>query len=238
MKISKIMKKKTVTVNEELVCTFCEKEFKRASTLLNHTCEKKIRWLNKDLPSNRIGYHAWLEFYRRNTNRKQRSYEEFIKSSYYKVFVQFGIYCSDIKAVNVGRYVDWLLTNQTKIQAWTADSTYNKFLMHFLLIEDPYDAVHRSSEYCIDLAKKESIQPIDCLRKLNPNKLCYAISNGKISPWILYQSSSGTQFLDTLNPESVKMIIEYIDPEKWAKKFAENKIVTSKIKQLLHDIGY
>jgi hypothetical protein len=76
------------------------------------------------------------------------------------------------------------------------------------------------------------------LRYGNANKLCYAITTGKISPWMLYQSDSGTRFLDTLNEGHVKMIIDYINPEQWAIKFKRDTDVTKQIKDTLKEAGY
>ena len=67
---------------------------------------------------------------------------------------------------------------------------------------------------------------------------CYAITTGKISPWILYQSESGVHFLETLNPENVKMIVDYIDPEKWALKFHRDPEQTKEVRELLSVAGY
>ena len=61
---------------------------------------------------------------------------------------------------------------------------------------------------------------------------------GKISPWMLYQSGSGVHFLDTLNQDHVKIIIDYINPEQWALKFHREPDLTKQIKDLLKTAGY
>ena len=62
-------------------CEFCKREFLRESTIMKHMCETKDRYLNKDKQGNRIGFQAWVQFYKKNTaTKKQKTYEEFIKS--------------------------------------------------------------------------------------------------------------------------------------------------------------
>lgn len=220
-------------------CDFCGRSFLRETTISKHLCEYKQRWINKDLQGNRIGFQAWLQFYKKNSStKKKRTYEEFVKSAYYTAFVKFGTYCSDANVLNVGRFVDWLLKNQVKIDSWNTDKNYTKFLIEYLREEDPLDAVARSIETTQKLAETETIQTKDVLRYANRNRICYAITTGKISPWMLYQSESGTKMLDELDPTQIKMIIEYINPELWAIKFKRNQDKVIEVKELLLTAGY
>lgn len=220
-------------------CDFCGREFKRANTLLRHICEYKHRWLEKDRKGNRIAYQAWLHFYEKNTlHKKKRDYTDFIKSSYYTAFIKFGNYCVEVNVSNVYAYMDYLTKNKIRIDTWNTDTVYTKFLIEYLREEDPLDAIARSIEATIDLAKIEQIESHDVLRYGNKNRICYAITSGKISPWMLYHSTSGTKFLDTLDETQVKMIIDYIDPEKWAVKFKRDNDQVLQVKNLLQMGGY
>ena len=220
-------------------CEFCKREFLKESTTLRHICETKRRWLDKDNHGNRIAFQCWLDFYKKNTSkRKNLAHEDFIKNPYYIAFVKFGNYCVSINAINIPRFIDWLLKNQTKIDNWCSDSTYTKYLVEYLRYEDAFDAIHRSVGNCINLAEDAGIQPQDILRYGNVNKICYAITAGKISPWLLYQSNSGTHFLDTLNEGHVKLIIDYINPEQWAIKFKRDADLTKRVKDTLSEAGY
>ena len=120
------------------------------------------------------------------------------------------------------------MKNQIKIDSWCSDTNYTKFLIDYLKVEDPMDAV----------AKDAGIETKDCLRYANRNRLVHAITNGKISPWLLYQSESGVKFLEDLDESQQKMIIDYINPEQWAIKFRRNSEVVSQVKELLNAAGY
>lgn len=206
---------------------------------MKHICENKRRWQDKDQPGNRIGFQCWLQFYVKNTaTKKQRTYLDFIKSSYYLVFVKFGHYCVNINALNIMRYADWLMKNKIKIDSWCSDTNYNKFLIEYLKDEDPLDAIARSIETSIELAKSENVESKDCLRYCNRNKICYAITNGKISPWMLYQSDSGIRFVESLDVTQQKMILDYINPEQWAVKFKRDSNIVNEVKALLNAAGY
>jgi len=220
-------------------CEFCKREFVKETTLFSHMCEYKHRWLEKDKHSNRVGFQAWLQFYQNNTiSKKSKSYEDFIKSAYYTAFIKFGAYCVGVNAINISRFTDWLLKNQIKIDNWCSDTTYNKYLVEYLRGENPFDAIHRSIETTIEWAEKDNILPKDYLRYGNTNRICQLICNGKISPWLLFQSNSGVSFLDTLTQDHVRMIFDYINPEQWALKFHREPDNVREIKEILHAGGY
>lgn len=239
MKILNSTKETLAIPDKKFGCEFCGRTFIRESTVLKHICEYKHRFLEKDRPSNRLGFQSWLQFYKKNSaSKKQRTYDEFIKSAYYTAFVKFGSHCVEINALNVSRFVDWLVKNQIKIDTWCSDNTYTKYLIEYIRVEDPLDAIHRSVETTIELAQQEGINSRDYLRYGNRNKICYAITSGKISPWMLFQSVSGVELMDKLDQTQVKMIIDYIDPEKWALKFHREPENVKQVKELLSIAGY
>jgi hypothetical protein len=203
--------------------------------MIKHLCESKRRWQDKDLPGNRIGFQSWVEFYKKNTtSKKPKTYVDFVKSAYYIAFVKFGHYCIGIKCINVNRYANWLLKNQIKIDSWCSDTNYNTFLIQFLKEEDALDAIARSIETTITLAKEENIQSKDYIRYGNRNRVCHLITNGKISPWMLYQSESGVDFLGNLDEGQQRLIMDYINPEQWAIKFKRNSEMVVQVKELLN----
>ena len=239
MKISQNTKKKEETNTAKFGCEFCNRQFLRESTVLKHICEYKHRWLEKDKLANRIAFQCFLDFYKKTSlNKKTKTYEDFIKSPYYTAFIKFTSYCIDINVISISRFLDWLLKNQIKIDTWTSDSVYTNFLIEYLRNEDPFDAIVRSVETTLVLAQAENIQCKDILRYGNVNKICYQITLGKISPWMLYQSESGKNFLSNLDETQVKMLIDYINPELWAIKFNRIPDIVIEVKDILNKAGY
>jgi hypothetical protein len=78
----------------------------------------------------------------------------------------------------------------------------------------------------------------DVLRYGNTNRICYSITTGKLSPWILYHSNSGKKFLDGLNDPQVALIIDYINPEQWKIKFNREPENVKQVKEILDLAGY
>lgn len=201
-------------------CAYCKKQFARETSIEVHMCEPKRRRLDKTERGVELGFQAYVRFYETmQGSAKFKTYDDFCESAYYKAFVKFGRYCVSTKTINPKQFMEWLLKHQKKIDKWASDQLYTEYLLDYLKVENVSDALSRAIEYSIDWAEKHSAPAHDCLRYGNSNAICYAIVTGRISPWVLYNSKSGTKFLSELSTEQVAMIWPYIDSDLWQKKF-------------------
>jgi hypothetical protein len=220
-------------------CEYCKKVFVKETSLESHMCESKRRHCEQTEPGPRLGLHAFLRFYEiAQGSKKTRTFEDFAKSAYYKAFVKFGRYCVDTKVINPNRMVDWLLKHNKKIDNWCSDRTYTEYLLDYIKIETVDDALARAIEYSMDWEEKTSYPAHDCLRYGNTNAICYAITTGRISPWVIYNSESGQKFLSELSSEQVAMIWPYIDSDTWQKKFAESAKDRAYAQEILTKAGW
>jgi hypothetical protein len=76
------------------------------------------------------------------------------------------------------------------------------------------------------------------LRYGNTNKICHLITSGKITGWVIFNSESGHEFLNNLNPEQLAIIFDYISPDKWQKIFKDYSGDTEYVKEMLKQAGW
>ena len=223
----------------ELTCGYCKKTFRRAESLVVHMCEPKRRRLDRSERGVELGFQSYLRFYEiAQAGKKVKTYDEFCESPYYRAFVKFGRYCVATRSVNPRQFTEWLLKNNKKIDNWASDKVYTEYLLDYLKVEAVDDALARSVEYSIDWSEKNSAPAHDCLRYGSTNVLCYAITAGRVSPWVIYNSESGQKFLSELNSEQVAMIWPYIDSDVWQKRFADRPEDVAYAKQILKTAGW
>jgi hypothetical protein len=110
--------------------------------------------------------------------------------------------------------------------------------MWYLTVEAVDDALARAIEYSIDWAEKQGNPSQDCVRYGNANALCYEITAGRISAWVIYNSESGQQFLSSLNSQQVAMIWPYIDSDLWQKKFSDYPADQAWVEDMLKKAGW
>jgi hypothetical protein len=76
------------------------------------------------------------------------------------------------------------------------------------------------------------------LRYGNVNALCHEITAGRISAWVIYNSSSGQEFLNNLNSEQVAMIWPYIDSDTWQRRFNDYPADQAWVEDILAKAGW
>ena len=223
----------------EHVCKYCEKSFKKESTLAVHLCEPKRRYQQQNEKGVQIGLNAYLRFHETTQgSAKFKTYDDFAKSPYYNAFVKFGRQCVMINAINVERYIDWLLKNNKKLDHWAKDSMYDEYLQQYLRTEALTDALQRAINYSISWGEEKGCEPHDLLRYGNSNTVTYAISTGRISPWIIYNCESGQQFLNNMNTEQIQIVWPWIDSDFWQKKFRDYPADQAYAEEILRQAGW
>jgi hypothetical protein len=77
----------------------------------------------------------------------------------------------------------------------------------------------------------------DYFRYGNSNRVCHHIATGRISPWIVFNCTSGVEFLESLGEEQVEMIVPWIDPDHWQRRFQDYLADTEWVKDVLEKAG-
>lgn len=220
-------------------CQYCKKSFAKETTLMVHVCEQKKRYQSQHETGIQLGLRAYQKFYEMSQGTgKPKTFDDFAKSPYYRAFAKFGQYCVSIRAVNVQQYTIWLLKNNKKIDNWCSDRVYGEYLLDYLRVESPMDALHRAIEQSIRWGHENEVPAHHYLRYGNTNTLCYAISTGRLSAWILYNCEAGTAFLAGLNSEQIAMIWPYIDADFWHKKLRDYPADVEYVKDILNQAGW
>ena len=204
-----------------------------------HVCEQKKRWQEQSERGVQLGLQGYLKFYEYTQgSAKLKSWTDFATSPYYRAFVKWGRYCVDVRVIQPERFLEWLLKNNKKIDNWCSDRLYTEYLVTHVQKETVNDALARAIEYSLDWSEKTGSPSHDCLRYGSANATCYAVTTGRISAWVIYNSESGQKFLAELNAEQVAMIWPYIDSDIWQKKFADYPGDQEYAKEILTQAGW
>jgi len=208
----------------EYKCKYCNKLFRKESTLAVHLCESKRRWQQENETGVQFGLRAYLRFYETTQgSARLKSYADFISSPYYNAFVRYGRYLVAIRAINPNSFNDWLLRQNKKIDFWCKDSFYEEWLLEYLKKEAPQDALERALKEMQDYADgNDSIAEFShYFCHGNTNRICHHITTGRISPWVIYNCDTGIEYLESLNTEQMDIVMPWIDPDYWGRKFKD-----------------
>lgn len=228
------------SVEKSFKCKYCSKEYRKESTLAAHLCESKRRWQQEKEVGVQFGLQAYLRFFEMTQgSAKLKSYADFVESPYYAAFVKFGRHMVAIKAVNPRAFIDYVIKENKKLDHWTHEKVYLEYLHAYLKKEAVQDALERAltemQDYADEIKTLASFK--DYFRYGNANRICHHISNGRISPWIVFNCDSGVEFLGNLGEEHVAMILPWIDPDFWQRKFQDYVADTEWVKMILKEAG-
>ena len=188
-------------------CQYCKKSFAKESTLAVHLCEPKRRRQQRGEHGVELGFQAYIRFYEiTQRSAKLKTYDDFCDSPYYSAFIKFGRYCVNTKTINPKQFLEWLLKHNKKLDKWASDAFYTEYLIWYLTIENVADALARAVEFGIEWGEKHQARECDCLRYGSTHAMCYAITTGRISPWVIYNCESGQGFLSNASSEQIQMI--------------------------------
>jgi hypothetical protein len=204
-------------------------------------CEPKRRWQQEKEVGVQLGLRAYLRFYEMSQgSAKLKSYTDFAESPYYNAFVKFGRHCQAIRCINFANYTDWLLKNNKKLDYWCKDTIYSEWLPDYLKKEAVQDALERALKEMQNYADDHPELKngfTDYFRYGNANRIVHHITTGRISPWVVYNSSSGIEFLEGLSEEQIAIVLPWIDPGHWQRKFQDYMADTEWTKDILKQAG-
>lgn len=217
-------------------CVHCGKSFMKEKTLFAHMCESKRRAMQKDEKRVQTGFYAFNQFYKLTQNaRKQKTYDEFCKSSYYNAFVKFGSFVNNVNPIHPERFIDYVIKSNVKLDHWCRDELYDQYLFEMLKIEPVETAVQRTLNHMMDWADTSGAAFEHYFMYVNLNKAVHDIRNGLISPWILLNCKSGKDLLAKLNDDQLDIVGPTLDLPYWIRKFKDQPGDTALVKEICEE---
>lgn len=207
-------------VEQPFDCVHCGKSFMKEKTLIAHMCENKRRFLQRDEKRVQTGFYTYTKFYQTTQNsKKQKTYEDFCKSSYYNAFVKFGSYINNINPLYPEKYIDYVIKSGVKLDHWCRDELYETYLYDIIKKEPVESAVQRTVQNMMAWADISQAEFNHYFLYVNLNKAVHDIKDGKISPWVVLNCKSGKDMLNKFTDEQLDLISPALDVSYWLKKF-------------------
>lgn len=201
-------------------------------------CEPKRRWLQKDEKRVQIGFYAFQRFYKISAGHKtDKTYEDFVKSSFYNAFVKFGSFINNVRPLYTEKYIDYVVTSGVKLDHWCKDELYEKYANDLIRKEGVETALERSINTMAEWATEKDSVYNHYFLYASSNRITWDIKDGKISPWLVLNCNSGKTALNNLNDEQLSMLGIVLDPKHWAVRFKRQPKDVELVKQVAKEAG-
>jgi len=224
-------------VEQPYSCGHCGKGFMQEKTLSVHVCEQKRRYIARKDKHVILGFDTFQRFYKFNqpSVKQDKTYEEFSKSPYYNAFVKFGSFVSNVNPLYPERFIQWIVQSGVKLDHWCRDELYEQYVLELIKSETVETALERSISHMMAWGETNTAQWNHYFHYVSLSRACYDIKDGKISPWIMLNSSSGKAMLQKLNDEQLASVQNIIDVPFWISKFKRLALDVELVKQVVKE---
>ena len=196
-------------------------------------CEQKRRALQKNEKRVQLGFLAFNRFYELGMNsKKNKTYEEFCKSSYYNAFVKFGSFLSNVKPLYPEKYIDYVIKSGVKLDHWCKEELYENYAIDLIKKEGVETALERSVNTMVEWAEENNSVWNHYFNYVSLNRAVWHIKDGKISPWLVLNCASGKAMLGKFNDEQLGLIYNIMDPQHWAMRFKRQRLDVDLVKEV------
>ena len=225
-----------LTGTTSFTCQYCNHKFTKEKTLAVHVCEQKRRALAKTERHVVLGYDTYNKFYKLTQNAKgDKSYDDFARSPYYNAFVKFGSFVSNVNPLYPDRFIHYVITSGVKLDHWCRDELYDKYVVDLVKTETVETALERSIKHMMEWGEANNAQWNHYFLYVSLSRATYDIKDGKISPWLLLNSSNGKALLKKLNDEQLSAISSIMDVPFWLNKFKKLPADVELVKQVVKE---
>lgn len=199
-------------------CEFCNKTFKRESTIISHRCVRKQRWVERDEKYMIMALELWVIFNNVTcslTNRKL-DFKTFIYTKECNAFVALAQHLIALRPISNRDFAVYLFRNNVPAKDWVKDSVYRQFVQTFVRKEQPMKGLERSLKTIYSWAEENEMAKTEFYKNVGPGTFVSMISNGRFSPWMFFLSSHIEDVICRLSQEQMRLINPYINPKLWA----------------------
>jgi len=218
-------------------CLHCGKSFMHEKTLVAHMCEKKRRALQENEKRVQAGFMAFNRFWYLSGHKKPKTYKEFCDTAYYNAFVKFGSFLNNVNPLYPEKFVEFVIKSGVKLDHWCRDELYETYLYDMIKQEPVESAVQRSIQTMMEWADDHNAEFNHYFNYVSLNKAVHDILNGRVSPWVILNSTMGQSMINKMSDEQLDMIAPAFDVPFWMKQFKEVPADVALVKEIIREVG-
>ena len=116
-----------------------------------------------------------------------------------------------------------MVKSGAKLDHWCREGLYEDYVLHLVKNEPVEVALQRTISHMLEWANNNNSVWNHYFNYVSTNRATFDIKDGKISPWLILNCTSGKKLLANLNDEQLSSVGVTIDPVFWQKKFKKHE---------------
>jgi uroporphyrinogen-III decarboxylase len=135
------------------------------------------------------------------------------------------------------KFIDYVIKSGVKLDHWCRDELYEQYLLDMLKVEPVESAVQRTLQTMMEWSDEHNANFAHYFDYVSLNKAVHDMLNGRISPWVILNCTSGKTMVSKMSDEQLSMITPVFDVKFWLKKFKEAPADVLMIQELCNETG-
>lgn len=230
------MSKKT----ESYQCKYCNKTYKKESTVLSHKCVNRDRYESRNTRQMDEAYRLWFNFMQINKfpiKKSEEPFMVFIKSSLFNTFYKFADYTINTYILDKDDFINDLFAEGVSYYDWESYKTKKSWVIKQTRRESPRNAIERAIVAMQEWSSLTGNDWTDFFNYATSERVILWVESGKLSPWIFYifDKETGDKLLSKFSNSDFDYIAEYIDPRAWQPLQIRYKKDVEEIRKILKD---
>ena len=223
-------------IEKVMLCTFCNKRFKRAAWFEKHTCDKKRRFERRtDVTS--IMAHKLFKHWQKRTGLlrrgKTKDFEGFAKSAFYNTFMKLAEFTHKEYVISGFKYIDWLVDMKVPDHQWCWETGLESYRQYVL---DTENAKVQAETTCKNIKVWCENHAIDLEKffvTITPGQALNMVRENKLSPWVLFAyEPCVVQLTGRMDGEVIHTLNEHINVNYWITKVESDKVEFERVNNI------
>jgi hypothetical protein len=162
--------------------------------------------------------------------------DTFTTSRMYNSFLKFTMYSQKLN-ITSSVFIKLMVDLDIESVIWCRDNTYSIYLEHYDKFHDPGEQVVNTLEFLKVLAEKENVVINQIFNHLGFMRFLEYVRLRKISPWVIFNSTSCTNFFKNLDQEDLGVLSGILNFKVWADRLGKNKDDCLLLQELIGEYG-
>jgi hypothetical protein len=234
-KISSINLEKNLKLN----CDYCGATYKTLRGITKHSCLKlKLIQETGDVAVVRA-FDLFDFWYRYNgfAKRKGKTFSEFTKSPYFKLFVELTTFSDSVYLGSVKEYLRWISDNRIPSNSWKSKSAIEKYRVDAERSGDAEDRVMQTLQKIAVWCDTNKTDMSEFFDKIEPGEAIQWVQTGKMSPWVLLATVKLDNLLLKMSEEQATLLASSFDIDYWTMRANMAKDKFESIKKIISEVG-
>lgn len=217
-------------------CAYCKATLPNEAKFMKHECKEMLRHGHLKTVDGQAAYQFYCDWMKLN-KRKAPNIDSFATSRYYTSFVKFVEHKKKISLHAPDTFLRLMVERDISPTLWVRPQCYSIYLEYYDNMHNPMSQVADTIEFLVRRSEKDGV-PLDKLfAHLGVHEITELIVLRKLSPWLLFCSSTFGDFLRTLTPGDWTILQDVINPTYWAEKLENNSEMVAEIIDYSNSVG-